>query len=288
MPSSDAAAGRQPAPRISDPEVLHTISQELRRDLIKMIAPIGQGYVQQGLGAADLFASLYFSEMRLDPDDPAWPDRDRFVLSTAHNSGIFYATLAKRGLIDAALIEGYCKDGSPLEINTSERLGPVIEGSFGSLGQGLSVAVGMACALKRKGSPARVYVVLGDGEIQEGQVWEATLAAAHFELDNLCLIVDLNNIQVEGHTDKVMRMEPVGEKWAAFGWHTINCDGNDHEELLTAFAKARATAGEPTCIVAKTLVGKGSPLLEGILAHNIKLDRQTTEQVLAELGDRTQ
>lgn len=285
MPNSEGQAGRQPAPRTQDIGELRNISRQLRRDVIEMIMPIGQGYVQQGLGAADIFASLYFAEMRLDPNDPRWIDRDRFILSTAHNSGIFYATLARRNLIDRALLETYCKDGSPLEINTSERLGPVIEGSFGSLGQGLSVAVGQACSARRRGSPARVYVVLGDGEMQEGQVWEAAMAAANFRLGNLCLIVDLNNIQVEGHTDRVMRMDPVAAKWAAFGWQVLECDGNDHEALLAAFASARAVSDRPTCIVATTLVGKGSPLLEGILAHNIKLDRHTGERVLVELEE---
>ncbi|WP_378941387.1 transketolase [Mesorhizobium sp. ANAO-SY3R2] len=275
-----------PAPLLRDIPSLERIARELRRQVIRMVAPTGQGYVQQGLGAADLFAALYFGELRLDPANPDWSGRDRFLLSTAHNTAILYATLAARGMIDPALLGTYCQDGSPLEINASERLGTVIEATCGSLGQGLSVGLGMALAARRQKRDSRVYVMLGDGELQEGQVWEAALAAGSWGLDNLCLIIDDNEMQVEGHADRVFGMQPIDRKWQAFNWHTLTIDGNDMPTVLAALDEARAHKGQPTCIVARTLVGKGAPSLEGIFAHNLKLPPDAAAKALAELGDQ--
>ncbi len=271
--------------RIRDLGQLRAIARELRRQVIRMVAPTGQGYVQQGLGAADLFAALYFAEMRLDPHHPGWPARDRFLLSTAHNTAIFYATLAARGLIDPALLPSYCKDGSVLEINASERVGPMVEATCGSLGQGLSVGIGMALSARRRGLPSRVYVVLGDGELQEGQVWEAALAAGSYGLGNLCLLIDYNAMQVEGHVDQVLAMEPVDAKWRAFNWQVETIDGNDMAAVLAALDRARATTDRPTCIVARTLAGKGAPSLEGVLGHTMKLPPDMAERALAELQE---
>lgn len=256
----------------------------IRRDVIRMIAPYGQGYVQQGLGAAELFATLYFAELRLDPQDPAWPDRDRCILSTAHNSAVFHATLAARGLLPRERLATYCQDGSPLEINVSERLGPLVEATCGSLGQGLSVGLGMALSGKRRGRPYRVYVILGDGELQEGQVWEAALAAGSLGADNLCVVLDLNRMQVEGDTDLVLRMAPIAAKWQAFGFHVCECDGHDIGGLLKALAAARQTAGQPTLIIAQTVPGKGVSFLEGKLAHHMKLPAELAAAALRELG----
>ncbi|WP_210254870.1 transketolase [Methylocapsa sp. S129] len=275
---------RQPASHIHDPDELHAIAQELRRQVIRMIAPTGQGYVQQGLGAADLFAALYFSELRLDPADPTWPDRDRFLLSTAHNTAIFYATLAARGCIPDALLATYTQDGSPLEINASERLGPAIEATCGSLGQGLSVGVGMALSAQRRGRGYRVYVMLGDGEMQEGQVWEAAMAAGSHRLSNLCLILDYNKMQVGGHIDAVVDMNPIAEKWASFGFRVDAVDGNDLEAILAALERARRHEKGPTCIIAETLVGKGAPSLEGVLGHTMRLPPELAQRALAELS----
>jgi transketolase len=280
-----APVERQSAVRISDIGELRAIALRLRQQVIRMIAAIGQGYVQQGLGAADIFTAVYFSELRLDPADPEWAQRDRFILSTAHNSAIFHATLAERGLIPAESLAGYCRDGSPLEINTSERLGPMIEGSFGSLGQGLSVGVGMALSLRRKEMASRVYVLLGDGEMQEGQVWEAALSAGAYGLGNLCMIVDYNEMQVEGHSDHVMNMEPVATKWESFGWNVLSVDGHDFVALRGALDAARNEHDRPTCIIATTLVGKGSPLLEGLHAHNIRLPEDIASRVMHELEE---
>lgn len=288
-PTADGAASllpaqhRQPAHRIRDVIELKAIARELRKQVIRLVAPTGQGYVQQGLGAADLFATLFFSELRLDPADADWVDRDRFLLSTAHNTAIFYATLAERGCVSKEELKNYCKDGSVLEINASERIGSIVEATCGSLGQGLSVAVGMAAAQRRKGRDSRVYVILGDGEMQEGQVWEAALLAGSQRLANLCLILDLNLMQVGGHIDNVVDMNPIAAKWQSFGFHTIEIDGNDIDAILHALDESRRQVDRPTCIVARTLVGKGAASLEGILGHNMKLPEALAKQALDEL-----
>lgn len=275
---------RQPAVRIRDPKELARIARSLRRDVIELVAPTGQGYVQQGLGAADLFTVLYFAEMRLDPSDPGWSERDRFLLSTAHNTAIFYATLAARGLVDPTAVGDYCKDGSPFEVNASERVGTPIEATLGSLGQGLSVGIGMALSARRHGAPSRVYVVLGDGELQEGQLWEAALLAGSVKLSNLCLIIDDNRMQVEGHIDKVVSVAPIAEKFSAFGWAAEEIDGHDIPALLAALDRARER-DKPTCLVAATLAGKGVPSLEGVLAHNLKMPPEVAAEALAALAD---
>lgn len=257
----------------------------LRRHVVDMVARLKIGYLQQGLGAADLFAALYFSELRLSETDPHWADRDRFILSTAHNTAVFYAALAERGLIPPSALFDYTADGSPYEVNASERIGPLVEATCGSLGQGLSVAVGMALSLRRRGSPARVYVVLGDGELQEGQVWEAALSAGGFGLDNLCMIIDRNFMQVEGHTDKVVTMDPVGAKFEAFGWASKEIDGNDMGAIIGALDAARAHRGQPFLIVARTLAGAGVGFLEGRLSHLARITPEDADRALAILAE---
>jgi transketolase len=200
---------------------LEAKAHTLRQHVVRMIRKTRLGYLMQGLGAADIFAAIYFGELRLREDDPDWPGRDRCLLSTAHNTAIFYATLSERGLLPAGALESYTDDGSAFEINASERIGTVIEATCGSLGQGLSVAVGMALSARRRGLDTRIYVILGDGELQEGQVWEAALSAGGFKLDNLCMIIDRNFMQVEGHTDQVVTMDPISDKFEAFGWKSM-------------------------------------------------------------------
>ena len=268
-------------------EQLQDVARLIRRDVVSTVGRLRVGYLLQGLGAADLFAALYFSELTLDPRDPRWPQRDRCLLSTAHNTAVFYATLARRGMIPANALESYTQDGSVFEVNASERVGPVVEATCGSLGQGLSVGVGMALSLRRHGSRSRVYVILGDGELQEGQVWEAVLSAGGFGLDNLCLVIDRNYLQVEGHTDKVLAMDPIAPKFAAFGWHAIDANGNDLQSLLDALGEARGTWGRPTVIVARTLPGAGVPFLEGQLAHIAFISPQDTARALEHLAGPT-
>jgi transketolase len=264
---------------------LRLVAHGLRRAVIELVRRHGQGYVQQGLGAAEIFASLYFNEARIDPADPRFDRRDRCLLSTAHNSALFHAALAMRGMLPIAALDDYVKDGSPLEINVSERLGPVVEGTFGSLGQGLSVAAGMALASRIRGVPYRVNVVLGDGELEEGQVWEAALFAGSQRLHNLCVVLDLNWMQVEGHSDSVLKLDPVADKWRAFGWQVIEIDGHDLDALLAAFAQARSQMARPTMIVATTVPGKGVSMLEGVISHNAKLPADVAEAALRELGE---
>jgi len=264
-------------------DALRQLAGALRRDVVKLVAATGQGYVQQGLGAADLFAALYGNELRYRPDEPLWPGRDRFLLSTAHNSAIFGAALARSGLLSEAVLKRYCEDGSPYEINMSERLGPIVEATCGSLGQGLSVAVGMALSAQRSQADYRCYVMLGDGELQEGQVWEAVMAAGHYGLGGLCMIIDWNDMQVEGRTGQVMGMEPVADKFTAFNWAVQDIDGHNIEDILSALDTARAITHRPSLIIARTLVGKGAPSLEGIFGHNMKLPQDMAQRALREL-----
>jgi transketolase len=262
---------------------LKASAKSIRQNIVRMVSRNGQGYLQQGLGAADLFTYLYFAEVSLDIHNPAWEERDRVFLSTAHNSALFHAVLAERGFFEHSRLETYTKDGSELEINVSERLGSVVEATCGSLGQALSVAVGVAQASKRQNRTFRSYVILGDGELQEGQVWEAAMYAASNSLDNLCLIVDLNQLQVEGHTQKVMVMDPIDKKFQAFGWAVENVDGHEFGALSAAFNQARSNRNVPTVILAHTIVGKGIPFLENQMSHNMVLPADVAEQCLKAL-----
>jgi len=255
----------------------------VRKHVVQMVARHGRGYVQQGLGAADLFTVLFFDELRLKIEDPEWPDRDRLILSTAHNSAVYYAVLAEKGLIPLASLESYCVDGSDLEINVSERLGTMVEATCGSLGQGLSVAIGMGISARRIRISSRVYVILGDGELQEGQTWEAIMSAATWKLSNLCLVVDCNGMQVDGDVEKVMMMEPLEEKFEAFGWNVLTAEGNDINHLLSSFKEAKNCDNQPSVILAKTLVGKGVPFLEGQLSHNLIFPADAAKRALEAL-----
>ncbi len=262
---------------------LQAIATRLRLHVVNMIAPSGQGYVQQGLGAADIFASLYFAEAKMDPANPEWPDRDRVFLTTAHNTAIFYATLAERGFFPIEDLRTYVTDGSTLEINSSERMGPFVEATCGSLGQGLSVAIGCALAAKRQGRASRFYVIVGDGEMQEGQIWEAAMLAGAQGLDNLCFIVDYNFVQSEGPMDLVMSLEPLMDKMACFGFDCQEVDGNDLGALLNAYDISRATKGKPSFIKANTLMGKGVASLEGLMFHQLRFPPEVASSARAEL-----
>ena len=262
---------------------LTNIATRLRLHVVDMVAPSGQGYVQQGLGAADIFTTLYFAEATIDPADPTWPNRDRIFLTTAHNTAIFYAALAERGFFNVADLATYVTDGSPLEINSSERLGSFVEATCGSLGQGLSVAVGCALAAKRQGQANRFYVIIGDGEMQEGQIWEAAMLAGAQGLDNLCIIVDYNFVQSEGAMDLVMSLEPLINKMESFGFACQEVDGNDIEALLAAYDSARETKGKPSFIKANTLMGKGVTSLEGLMFHQLRFPQEVAASARTEL-----
>lgn len=266
-----------------DVAAIDAAANALRQEVIRMIAPTGRGYVQQGLGTADIFATLFWSTLRLPSHDIPWVLRDHFLLSASHNSAVFYATLALRGLIDADLLSSYCQDGSVLEVNTSERVGPAVEATCGSLGQGLSVAVGMALAARFSKSDAAIFVLLGDGEVQEGQVWEAAFLAGSKRLANLCTIIDCNGMQVEGDITNVLNPEPLRDKWEAFGWVVHDIDGHDVAALLSTFTAARRESQRPTCILARTIPGKGVPEFEGVLSHILTLSPGAAKRAMEHL-----
>jgi transketolase len=231
----------------------------LRRHMLAMARGQGQGYIGQGLGIADLLAVLYFHELRYDPQNLAWPDRDRFLLSTGHYSIALWATLAECGIIPVSELSTYGADGSRLDMSTLDTT-PGVEMIGGSLGHGLGQGVGQALGLRMDRRPARVFVELSDGEMQEGATWEAAMAAAHFGLDNLVGLIDCNGIQADGRL--VLDMEPVAGKWRAFGWETQEIDGNDIAAVVDALRRARPRQGKPNAIVLRTLPGRGVPTLE--------------------------
>jgi transketolase len=229
--------------------------------------------------------ALYFSEMNIDPEKPDMAGRDRFVLSKGHAAPAQYAAMAERGYFPVEELNTLRKMGSRLQGHPSMHKLPGIEISTGSLGQGISAAVGMAIAGKLDESSARVYTILGDGEIQEGMVWEAAMAAAHYKLDNLCAVLDNNGLQIDGRNDDVMTVQPLDEKFRAFGWNVICIDGHDMEQILDAFAKAREFKGKPTIIIAKTVKGKGVSFMEDQAGwHGKAPNLEQAEQAMAELG----
>ena len=243
---------------------MHTIATEIRKSVIVCLAEAGSGHLGGSLGLADIFTALYFSILTHDPLNPSWTGRDRVILSIGHVAPVFYATLAHSGYFPVEELKTLRKLGSRLQGHPGRDHGlPGIELSAGSLGQGLSVAAGMALAAKMDRKPHKVYCIHGDGELQEGSIWEAAMSASHHKLDNLIAIVDRNGLQIDGKTEDVMKLEPLAEKWQSFGWHVIPCDGNDMEQLLDAFSKARAHQHSPTVILAKTIMGKGIPSIEG-------------------------
>ena len=255
----------------------------IRKHVVQMVSWHGQGYIQQGLGAADLFTYLYFHELNLSPQQLDNPQRDRFILSTAHNTAVFYATLAESGFFETEKLQQYCMNDSALEINASERLNGLVECTCGSLGQGLSVACGLALGLRKAHNPARIFVMLGDGELEEGQLWEAVLFAASHNLKNLIMLIDLNYMQVEGDVRSVTKIDPVDKKFEAFGWRTKTVDGHDFEQLFSAFSDLNNSADAPSAIIAHTIPGKGIDFLEGQKSHNMILPDEIAEKALQQL-----
>jgi len=256
----------------------------LRIEILKMLAEAGSGHTGGSLSAADIVAALYFSKMRHNPKDPKWKERDRFILSKGHAAPVLYAALALSGYFEKTLLKTLRKLGSPLQGHPCSKLLPGVEISTGSLGQGLSIANGIALGLKMDGLNSRVYCLLGDGEIQEGQVWEAAMTAAHYKLDNLCAIIDNNGLQIDGHCCDVMYIEPIVKKWDAFGWHVIDINGHDMEAILAALNEAEMLEGKPTMIVARTVKGKGVSLFEGkVEYHGLAPSRDELEIALKEL-----
>jgi len=249
------------SPTVAPPPSLLRRAHALRLHVLRMAEVVGQGYVGQGLGIADLLAVIYFDELRYDPKRPDWPDRDRFVLSIGHYAIGLYAALAEAGVIPVGELDTYGSDGSRLEMSAPETT-PGVEMTGGSLGHGLTQSVGMALGLRLDGRASRVFNLLSDGECQEGSTWEAAMAGAHHRLENLFAFIDCNNQQADGPPSAVMGIEPIHQKWEAFGWHTQRVNGNDISAIAAALREAKAVAGRPHAIVLDTLMGKGVPLFE--------------------------
>ena len=256
----------------------------VRRHIIEMLAQAGSGHSGGSLSAVEIVTSLYFWEMNLDPQNPRDPNRDRFVLSKGHAAPVLYSALAEKGFFPASQLEGLRKLGSPLQGHPDVRKVPGVDASTGSLGQGISWAVGMALAGKMDQRSYRVYSLLGDGEIEEGLVWEALMAAHHYKLDNLTAFLDHNGLQIDGPICEVMSPEPVADKFRAFGWETLVIDGHDPRQIMEALEQARMTKGRPTAIVANTVKGKGCSFMENKVEwHGTAPSREQAIQALAEL-----
>lgn len=237
-------------------------ANEIRKGIVTSVHSAKAGHPGGSLSAAEIFTYLYFEELNVDPEDPKKPDRDRFVLSKGHTAPGLYAALAERGFFPKEDLVTLRHTGSYLQGHPDMKCIPGVDMSSGSLGQGISAAVGMAIAAKLSGDDYRVYTLLGDGEIQEGQVWEAAMLAAHRKLDNLVVIVDNNNLQIDGRIDEVNSPYPIDKKFEAFNFRVINIDGNDFEQIEAAFKEARTVKERPTAIIAKTVKGKGVSFME--------------------------
>jgi len=264
---------------------LEKMAKQLRRHVITMIATAGSGHPGGSLSAADIVTALYFKVMRHDPNNLQWPDRDRFILSKGHAAPILYAALAECGYFPVEELSTLRKLGSRLQGHTDRTLTPGVEMSAGSLGQGLSYGIGIALAGKLDKRDYHVYVLLGDGECEEGQIWEAAMLAPHFQTDNLTAIVDHNGLQLDGRCCDIMGIEPLADKWRAFNWHVIEIDGHDIKQVLQALKEAREIKGKPTAIIAHTVKGKGVSFMENnVDFHGKAPNAQQTEQALKELA----
>ncbi|MFA6002830.1 MAG: transketolase [Elusimicrobiota bacterium] len=260
-------------------------TKSLRSEIIRMIAAAGSGHPGGSLSVIDLLAGLYARHLRHDPKRPDWPERDRLILSKGHACPALYAVLAEHGYFPKAQLATLRKLGSPLQGHPERHRLAGIEAATGSLGQGLSMGVGMALAAKLDRKDFRIYVVCGDGELQEGQVWEAAMSAAKFKLDNLTLIVDCNGGQIDGPVHEVMPLEPLADKFTAFGWDTRGLDGHDHAAIDSALAAAKQITGRPQALLAKTVKGKGVSFMEGSCAwHGKAPNPAETEQAVKEIS----
>lgn len=260
-------------------------TKELRTKILQMLCEAGSGHSGGSLSAIDMMAVLYNKVLNHDPKNPKDPNRDRFVLSKAHVCPALYAVLADCGYFDESHLMTLRKYGSILQGHPYMHKTPGLDVSGGSLGQGLSVAVGMAMTVKLDKGGQRVYSMMGDGEQQEGQIWEAAMAAGHYKLDNLCGIVDQNHLQIDGNVEDVMTIEPLADKWAAFNWNVIRCDGHNVTAIEEAFAQAAAFKGKPSVIIAETVKGKGVSFMENKAGwHGATPNAEQLEKAICELA----
>jgi transketolase len=269
-------------------EDIREMARQIRRDVIRMLMISESGHSGGPLGLADIFASLYFRVLKYDPANPTWPERDMFFLSAGHLAPVWYAALARAGFYPLAEMATLRKlntrlHGHPAPSYTHGL--PGIEVASGSLGQGLSIAVGTALGLRLDARPNRVVVLHGDGELDEGQIWEGAMAAGHYCLENLTAIVDRNFCQIDNRTDKVMELEPLADKWRAFRWNVVECDGNSVDEFLLAMERAQGHRGQPSVIIAKTFMGKGVSFMEDDYRwHGIPPTLEQGRRALGELA----
>ena len=268
-----------------DHKGLNEITNVIRKDIVSMIHGAKSGHPGGSLSAVEILTALYFDEMNIDPTNPKMEDRDRFVLSKGHAAPVLYATLAERGYFNKEELKGLRKAGKMLQGHPDMKGTPGVEMSTGSLGQGFSVACGMAMASKLDNAPWNVYALLGDGEVEEGIVWEAAMSAAHYKLDNMVAFLDNNGLQIDGPVEKVMDIGHIVDKFKAFGWNVIEIDGHDFDQIFAALDMAKSTVGKPTMIVAKTVKGKGVSFMENQAGwHGNAPSDNDLEIALAELG----
>ena len=267
-----------------DIQELEAIAKELRRNIVKMTFTAASGHPGGSLSEIDILTVLYFRVLKVDPQNPRWESRDRFILSKAHACPGLYAVLARRGFFPEEELRTFRQINSRLQ-GHAHIMTPGVEMSSGSLGQGLSFGIGCALAARIDGRNHRIYVMLGDGECDEGQVWEAAMSAAHYRLDNLTAIVDRNGIQNDRFTDDVMKLEPLADKWRAFGWRVFEIDGHDMREILGALRQASDTRDQPSMIIAKTVKGKGVSFMENNPAfHGAAPNQDEYDKAMRELA----
>jgi transketolase len=273
------------ARRIESIDELKALARQMRVEIVKMIGAAGSGHPGGSLSEVELLAALYFRVLRHDPQNPDWPERDRFILSKGHGCPALYVALAEAGYINRAILPTLRKLGSPLQGHPDRRMLPVLEASTGSLGMGLSVGIGVALAAKLDGKSYHTFVMAGDGEIEEGQNWEAAMFAPFHKLGNLTLIVDYNHQQLDGFLKDILDPAPLREKFAAFGWNAIEIDGHDFEQVIPALEKARANkSDQPTAIIADTVKGKGVSFMENNPKwHGVAPKKEEAEAALKEL-----
>lgn len=266
-------------------EQLQAMAKNIRTDIVRMLTESCSGHPGGSLSAADIVTTLFFNEMNIDVNNPQNPDRDRFVLSKGHAAPVLYSALARKGFFDVEELMTLRKIGSRLQGHPSMKCLPGVDMSTGSLGQGISAAVGMALAGKLDNKAYRVYTLLGDGELEEGQVWEAAMSAAHYKLDNIVAFVDFNGLQIDGDVTEVMNPSPIDKKFEAFGWNVLLIDGHNYEEILGALAKAKECKGQPTVIICKTVKGKGVSFMENEAGwHGVTPSKDQCAQAIAEIG----
>jgi transketolase len=268
----------------SNPQELAEIAKKIRRHIVEMIGEAKSGHPGGSLSAVEILVTLYWDVMRHDPANPKWPARDRFILSKGHAAPVLYAVMAECGYCPVDELKTLRKMGSIYQGHPDVRFLPSLEASTGSLGEGLSLALGMGSAFKLDGLDSRAYVMLGDGESQEGQIWEAAMYGGYHKVDNVCAIVDYNKIQLDGFVKDILDVAPLADKWRSFGWHTVVIDGHDLQQVKAAFVEAAATKGKPTCIVANTIKGKGVSFMENNPKwHGVAPSPQEVELALKEL-----